>query len=489
MNPASFVFVASSLLGSTLPVVLPALGDGTSVSPSEGEENVVRFYDVSSLAVSRQGVQDRYFHLAPYVVPKGPDSLNINGSIDQMYGVDEIVNLLRNLLGGEFEYEGREITAIEYGRIVVKGPEGLQKRVNDVLAFLDGLLNAQAELTVSVIELEAVAEAPFPGRTIVSRDETEQWLASATQVTAQQEFRLALRADRPAEIDLTQTVPVVLDYDVEIAQAATIGDPIVSQIAIGTRAFVYAAPAPKGVALSLILKRGDLIGEIRERDLRLNGHVRTDQGLIDSPSGRVFQAYDIMGRGVAFDAVLARIRRAVIRDEIVLARDRRNEVIVVRLTGGTLPYRESLRYGAKGEDLIAVDLDYLAPLSVQGGGFLVDDSGLPFKLMDWISGGGQEGILGVRLVEHSSEYATNLLGGTSELLSFTAGTYQLIRYFDYSGENAVPRARARQGASRARRDEGRRPHDQVGVKLSRLGKFPGTPSARASRCDSSTPRP
>ncbi len=476
MNPALLFLLASSLPGSALPAVPLAAGDGEEESAGEGEENVVHLYDVSSLAVNRQGIQDRYFHLAPFAAPRSYDTLAINGSIDQMVGVDEIVSLLVELLDGEFEYEGRKIYAVEFGRILVRGPEGLHKRVVDVLAFLDELLNAQAELTVNVIELEAGVEAPFPGRAIVSREDAERWLDSVAQAPTQQEFRLALRADRPAEINLTQTSPVLLDYDVEIAQASTIGDPIVSQIAVGTRAFVYAMPAPQGVALSFVLKRGDLIGEIREQDLRLNGHVRTDQGLIESPSGRVFQTFDLLGRGFAFDAVLAPDQALVIHDQIDLGRDRRNEVVVLRLTSGELPYRKTFRYGTKGQDLIAVDLDYLSPLSVQAGGYLVDDSGLPFKLMEWISGGGQEGILGVRLAQHGG-YGSELLEESSELLSFQdAGTYRLIRYFDYSGEGA--------GASTAELAKVQVALDsmkddasmiEVGVKLSRLGKWAGTP--------------
>jgi hypothetical protein len=63
----------------------------------------------------------------------------------------------------------------------------------------------------------------------------------------------------------------------------------------------------------------------------------------------------------------------------------------------------------------------------------------------WISGGGgQEGILGgagggfLRLGRATrAMYATNLLGGApSSCPSHPWGTYQLVRYFDYSGENA-----------------------------------------------------
>ena len=444
--------------------------------PAPAEENVTRFYDVASLWSERQQTMDRYFKLAAHHSGSNYNE-GTQGSLDSQRGADEIVSILVDLLGSEFEYEGRLIQAVEYGRILLRGPEGLHKRVSEVLVFLDELVNAQMELTVSVIELEPAGEFPFSGRAVVPRVEVERWLGSVSPASSQQEFRLNLRADRAAELDLTRSTPVLLDYDVEIAQAAIIGDPIVQQMAVGTQAYVYATPAPEGVALSVILKRSDLIGEIRERSLRMGGQVRTDAGMIETSPSTVFQTYDLIGSGFAFDALLRKDQALVLHDRIDLSRERRDEVIVLRWTGGELPFTKTLHHGPAGEELVAIDLDFAAPFGLRAGGSLVDPAGLPFKLFEWISGGTEEGILGVRLEEYSSSYAMDLISSQSDSLSMlSVGRHTLIRYFDYSGVAGADAAREMAKVRAA--IQGMQSEERLiefGVKLSRLGKWAGTP--------------
>lgn len=462
-------------------VLAPMLGvhefDAHELPAQAAEDGIVRTYDVSSLVVDPQFPRERYFKLAAYLSLRSYDELEPESSIDEQRGVDEVVSLLLDLLGKEFEYEGRNITAVEYGRILVRGPEGLHKRVADVLIFLDELVNAQAELTVNLLALDPGAEHPFGGRVMVARDEAERWLAAAAGVTEQQELHLALRSDRPAEIDLTRTMPLLLDYDVEIAQASTISDPIVNQASIGTRVFVYAVPDPVGVALSFVLGRGDVIGEVRERTLRLNGQVRTDTGLVDVPSGNVFQTLDILARGIGFDVVLAKDQALVLHHRIDLGRDRRNELIVLRLTGGELPHRRDFRYGPQGEDLIAVDLDFFAPPSLRASGSLLDEARLPFKLMEWISGGTVAGILGVSFEEHSPEYGIALIDANTDVLGMTSlGHYQLIRPYDNgAGDPNVARTELAKVRTALDGLKGEAGTIEVSVKLSRLGKWAGVP--------------
>jgi hypothetical protein len=336
-------------------------------------------------------------------------------------------------------------------------------------------VNSQLELTVDVVELAVGAEAPFGGRTIVPSADAETWLAA--RQGPREEMQLLVRADRPAELELTRSVPLITDYDVEIAQAASIADPIVHLVSVGKRMVVRAVPTPTGAALSVVLMRGSPIGEVQERNLGFEGRVINEAGALGLPSSGIFQSLDVLNRSIAFDAVLGAGQALVLYSSIDLERDKRSEVVVLRLTGGSLPLHDSHPYGPRGEELVAVDLSYCAPPRIEASGSLVSVHGEPVRLSSWVSGGTEHGILSARLIESDAEYAYNMIQESSDMVSLSElGSYRLAHYYTFGRDDPEEPSRemAKVSQAIAGLDIAERMLD-VSIEMTRHGKWSSSP--------------
>ena len=140
-----------------LPLILLSLplfagDDEPTTSPTiPAAENVLRIYDVSSLEIG-DGMVHREWRdsLLPYVQydvddPEEYEEADGGGS------ADALVDLIIDLYGSEFEYEGRRVSVSSGQRMAVRGPEGLHQRVQNLIRFFDSAVNAQAELSVDVL--------------------------------------------------------------------------------------------------------------------------------------------------------------------------------------------------------------------------------------------------------------------------------------------------------------------------------------------------
>ena len=473
---ATLLFVLPLQVDSDPSETSPTANRAITAASAPAADNVARIYDVTSLALDPFEANEEYPDvLAPFSRLSYWDQLSFDGNVDEERGADRVISLLVDIVGAEFEYEGREIHEIPGGRIYVRGPEALQARVKALLSFLDRLVNAQIELTVDVIELAVGSEAPLGGRMIVTKAEAEAWMQE--RQGPRENMKLLLRADRPSELELTRSIPLVVDYDVEIAQGSAIGDPISFVTSIGKRLKVRAVPAPNGVALSVLLMRGSPIGDVQERSLGAMGHALNEQGMVELNVSETFQSLDVLNRSIAFDAVLGGEQALVLYSSIDLERDKRSEVVVMRLTGGDLPLHDSHAYGPNGEELVAFDLSYSAPPRIQASGTLVGAGGPPFRLSSWVSGGSEFGILSAYLYEADAEFAYDAVQASSDMVNLSElGSYRLAHYYTYGRSESDEPAREMAKVSEAIDGLGVDERMiEVAVELTRHGKWSSSP--------------
>ena len=220
----------ASLLEALPPTVLAALALASGAGETAPAENVLRVYDLSSTDVVSDQARDPFqgvlLPALPLDWPEGGPGTFTEG--EESGGADAMVDLLGRLFGDELAYEGRSVRLGPDGRLAIRAPEELHARVAELVAFFDATLNAQVELHVDVLGVEP---GGGPATSVVDVAEAERWIEGARSAGRHEAYRLRVRGDRPAVLDRTTSVGAVVDYDVEIAQAAGVADPITLRVA------------------------------------------------------------------------------------------------------------------------------------------------------------------------------------------------------------------------------------------------------------------
>ena len=320
-------------------LLLPLLsGDGTARS---AEPSVVQVYDLTTSLPG--GMQHGSWEtLLPFLAKNEIE----DQEWDAMNGSDVLVDLLRSLYGDEFEYEDRSIRFEENGRLIVQAPPAVQAKTASYLAFLESVFSASLELRIDAVELpEGAAAEPIPA--LLSPADADKLLARGGRAGVQT-WRLRVRAGDAAGLDLTRVATLVTDYDVEIAQAAAVADPIVEDVAVGLRLFARAAPAAGGTWLSLILRRGDPLGEPVERQIPVAGQVTTQERIQSREIASSYQSVHVLNRSLSLDTYLPEGRVLAIQSAILSGTKTRVEALLLRRESGSLPVFRQITLDRKG---------------------------------------------------------------------------------------------------------------------------------------------
>jgi hypothetical protein len=310
--------------------------ESTSPQKSESkpaEANVVKVYELSS-ALPGLLVHAPPEPLLPYLT--SIEEEGGQGPWDPMFGADTLVELLRSLCGDEFDYEGREIVFDGHGRLIVKAPPALQARTERYLAFLESVFGASTELSIDALDLSDVPDGEAAVPALIPVSDIEKLLARSRKGGVRS-WRLILRAGDTAHLDLTRVASMVTDYDVEVAQASAIADPIVEDVPVGTRIFARAAPAAGGMWLSLILRRGDPLSDVQDRENPTAHEVTTQDRLVYPETTRVYQSIDVLNRSLALSTYLPEGKALAIQSAVISAGKPHAEILIVRRSGGALP--------------------------------------------------------------------------------------------------------------------------------------------------------
>lgn len=472
-------------LSLVLPLVAVAV-DGEDPVPTgavadedaPADANVLRVYDVSTLRMGEGHVgRDWDGALLPFIHYNADDADEDHEEGSGESGADALIDLIVDLYGAEFEYEGRRVSMGEGDRLAVQGPDALHERVQGLIGFFESAVNAQATLTVDVLRFRK--GAPLAREAcLVDAAQAEELLRGAQTKGEHASYDVHLRPDRVAMLDLARDQPLVTDYDVEIAQGASIEDPVVTIVSAGTRLMMRAAPAEDGMFLALSLKRGDLLASEPD-DLGMHWTIASEKGGAEyvEHASRLANPL-VLARSMALSTYLPHGKALLIQSAIDLQRSGATEVLLLRHTGGGLPTRHELPLGEDGARIVFADMGAVAPPWARARGALLEPNYVPATL----EGRGRPVMLDAELRGGDLDFALDLIDSGQDYSSLELhGRWMVSRpYGSFLGEDAL-QVKAEQDRVVAAFDA-LRPRGElldVSVTVQRTGAAGGTPvSAR-----------
>ena len=465
-------------------IFLPLLLPGRGADLDGSEENVLRFYDVSSLVLDEDPSEDR-------TIAFGARYRSLENESDpqeeQDTGSRALVDVVLELLGPEFEYEGRMVSITEDGRLVVRGPAGLHDRLSSLLRFLESTVNAEVQLAVDVLGLPSGGADGIGPK--LSAQQAQGLIDTARAAGRLQSFQLPVRAGRPGRIDLTNVLNTVIDFDVEIAQGCAVHDPISVALLTGTSIEVHAAGGEGGTHLAVVTRRSERL-PAREvvLDLGFYGGIAEQGGISRVESVRKLPVIDSVGADVALATFLADDSVLALRTRVAAAKGALDEVVLLRRAGGRLLRRSELELAPDGGRLILADAGAVAPPRFLATGTILNSESPP----EWLDAPSywEDQSLGLHLKATSGDLLSEILGGGLERTALDVlGTWLVSRPYDGIGEGDSTDVRREQDALLAALDQSPAGTDLLDVTLSvQHGAGGGNPSilARLPVCSGSS---
>ncbi|MFT5049228.1 MAG: hypothetical protein ACI8QZ_000618 [Chlamydiales bacterium] len=353
------------------PVVAPVWTAPLLQAGSASAQGVARVYDLSH--IDWNPVQERDM-LATSLVPglELPEAWTENGAEDQGGSTGaRIVALIQTIIGDEFQYEGRRFEETRSGQLLVVAPASLHQRISSLLTYLERMASSSVELSVDVVTLPAGQELPTIGP-IVPVAQADRWMAGiAAQRGSSASYEMHVSASSVAVLKSTRDVHAVLDYDVEIAQGATIGDPITRRIPVGKRLALRAAPSASGVHLAMTWKHSEIL-DAPARELQAGFMITMAQGKPGFfENGLHVTDLRVMSRSVSLATHLPRGHAMILEMGASLERAGMREYLVLRQSGSGMQVSETLGLGDSGQELLFAHLGALVPPSCAHGGALM----------------------------------------------------------------------------------------------------------------------
>ncbi|MBK9384045.1 MAG: hypothetical protein IPN34_04400 [Planctomycetes bacterium] len=200
--------------------------------------------------------------LLPFSQQRGSSDEQLDFLVDS----GQMIDLLRNVVAPErWEEPGYALHVDDSKRLVATASSEVHVDLARALSFLDAHLGRTQDVAVEVYPIAAGSAIPSEVGGVVS-------------AAASQRFVEELRASKALGAPRTWTVRaaplgygggggriehrLVVDLDVEIAQAAAIADPVVEELRLGTETTLRATPIQGGVCLHLLYQHSELLAPI-----------------------------------------------------------------------------------------------------------------------------------------------------------------------------------------------------------------------------------
>ena len=284
--------VARSAARALVTLALLATGAAARGDDSEGSPPkpfVLRIHSLAGL-VEHEGYSQASLALLPYRVGSnsqanfeayGTDHAD-GGEVTVMSGED-VVSLVRNTVDPVIWEEGTaRVDLAEETRMIVTAPAETQDRIAELLAGLLTSLAPRVLLQVGVLRGTPPADAP----------ELPDFKA-ADQIDAQLELvrrvQVALKGRNAAAATSFLAGSSVFDWDVEIAQGAVVGNPVVASVRAGIEVIARAAPTEGGVFVALLVREAEPAAEAVVRTLDGRGAIVAQQVVNERAAGGVVQ--------------------------------------------------------------------------------------------------------------------------------------------------------------------------------------------------------
>jgi hypothetical protein len=284
--------VARSAVRAFVTLVLLARGAaarGDDSEVSSPKPFVLRIHSLAGL-VEHEGYSEAAIALLPYRVSSksearfeayGTDRAD-GGEVTVMSGED-VVSLVRNTVDPAIWEEGAaRIDLAEETRLVVTAPAETQDRIAELLGSLLPALAPRTLLQVGVLRGTPPADAP-------ALPDFKAADAIDAQLEVVRRVQVALRGRNAAAATSLLAGSGVFDWDVEIAQGAVVGNPIVASVRTGIEVIARAAPAEGGVFVALLVREAEPAAEPVVRTLDARGAIVAQQVVNERAAGGVVQ--------------------------------------------------------------------------------------------------------------------------------------------------------------------------------------------------------
>jgi len=253
-----------------------ARGDGSD--GGSGAPTVLRIHSLGGL-VEHAGFEGGTLSLLPYRAGgKGVETFDEAYGNDKLergasstIGAEDVVALIRNVVDSEL-WEGgtARLDLADESRLVVTAPAETQERIAGLLSGLVAAIAPATTLQVAVLRGTPAADVPA-----VVDAKTADALDVQLEVVRRVQFALAGRNSATASSFLSGSG--VFDWDVEIAQGAVIGDPILAAIRAGIEVVARAVPTDGGNDLALLVREAEPEADPSVRTLDGRGAVVAQQ--------------------------------------------------------------------------------------------------------------------------------------------------------------------------------------------------------------------
>lgn len=228
-----------------------------TAGPSGPSGVVLRRYDFDSW-LPRIEAHDISELLLPYLA--NPMRLDYGFGVtgESWKASDEMVDLILQVFGDQFDEEGRSIQYDEDGRLSIVAPRWVHENLERLLPFLARTFQRSASVRLEVLEVPA--GAALTG-SVLDRAAAQRLAAGATSARS---YDLRVYPDRYTQLEDVLVREVVARLDTEVAQRISGYDPVIESFPVGLRLGALAGLGESGVALDLLLSEG---AELRAPEL------------------------------------------------------------------------------------------------------------------------------------------------------------------------------------------------------------------------------
>lgn len=287
---------------------------------------LVRTYDLSSAMPWRAGYRNDAV-LFPLLLPTD-SGWNEPGASEG----EVLVERVQSLYASEFESPGRWLRLDPEAHLVARAPETVHQGIAKLLAFMESAFGQTTELVVDVVSL-AGAQSPLPSSVLAAADADKLLAGFGKRAT----YRMRIRAGATGTVELATQQDLVVDYNCEVAQAATILDPIVEAVRTGLLLDARAAPAPGGTWLALAMRDAQQVGDVRDVPMRFRSLIVAQDQNVGTQSPRGLQSLCVENRSLAVNTFLPEGKVLAFQTALDVQSRKSSALVCVRAANKALP--------------------------------------------------------------------------------------------------------------------------------------------------------
>jgi len=285
------LFLLTAFCAIALNTPLGIAADANDTAPPSQEEYLLKNYDISSYYdynnVNEYEFCETVDNSKLSFIPINPrlqrGDMEIGGDIEYPFSADHLVEMIMDIVGTEsFDHE-EGFFELYNDYITVRTTESNHKTIEKILGFLEKNLTNQVTLNFDIYRLNSPASLPFSDTAAVNREIANgnivKLLSRSVEAGLGERFEIkdGIKAD------------IVWDLESEIAQQATIIEPMVCPLFLGLNlvARPFLSNDGKRIILSLYASSSRLVEKITLRDLNSTSYISLQDDLKKQNPGSI----------------------------------------------------------------------------------------------------------------------------------------------------------------------------------------------------------